>query len=227
MTLPTHLFAEAFGHHQAGRSADAERLYLQVIAADPRHADSHHLLGVLALQAGQFALAADRIAQAIALNGANPAFHSNLSYACTRAGRAAEAVAAARQAIVLNPLYPEAFNNLGIALEDLTHKDEAAAAYRRAGQGARIGSTLEVQPGGGSGGGPSLGLVLKRAEGRMRAEEVLGAMRARLFGQGDLVRVCDQVCGQELTPREAGGGEREGLRVEAVLKVALDLLGRG
>ena len=101
------------------------------------------------------------------------------------------------------------------------------AAYRRAGQGARIGSTLEVQPGGGSGGGPSLGLVLKRAEGRMRAEEVLGAMRARLFGQGDLVRVCDQDCGQELTPREAGGGEREGLRVEAVLKVALDLLGRG
>jgi hypothetical protein len=99
------------------------------------------------------------------------------------------------------------------------------AAFRRAGAGARIGSTLEVQPGGGgSAGGPSLALVLARAEGRLRAEDALAAMRGRLFGQGDLVSVCDQVCGRELTPREAGGGEREGLRVEAVLKVALDLL---
>ncbi|HEY0436748.1 MAG TPA: hypothetical protein VGC92_08915 [Phenylobacterium sp.] len=99
------------------------------------------------------------------------------------------------------------------------------AAFRRAGEEARIGSTLEVQPGGGAAAGPSLALVLRRAESRMRAEAALAAMRERLFGQGDLVSVCDQVCGRELTPREAGGGEREGLRVEAVLKVALDLLG--
>jgi hypothetical protein len=98
------------------------------------------------------------------------------------------------------------------------------AAFRRAGAGARIGSTLEIQPGGGAVAGPSLALVLARAEGRLRAEEALAAMRERLFGQGDLVSVCDAVCGRELTPREAGGGEREGLRVEAVLKVALDLL---
>jgi hypothetical protein len=100
------------------------------------------------------------------------------------------------------------------------------AAWRRAAQGARIGSTLEVQPSGGLAGGPSLALILRRAEGRMRAEEALASMRARLFTQSDLVEVCDLVCGRELTPREAGGGEREGLRIEAVLKVALDLLGR-
>lgn len=100
------------------------------------------------------------------------------------------------------------------------------AAFRRAAAAQRIGSTLEVQPGGGSGGGAALALVLRRAEGRMRAAEALAAMRERLFGQGDLVSVCDQVCGQELTPREAGGGDREALRIEAVLKVALDLLAR-
>jgi hypothetical protein len=49
-------------------------------------------------------------------------------------------------------------------------------------------------------------------------------MRTRLFGQSDLVTVCDLVCGQELTPREAGGGERDAARIEAVLKVALDIL---
>ena len=100
------------------------------------------------------------------------------------------------------------------------------AAFRRAAAAQRIGSTLEVQPGGGSSGGPALALVMRRAEGRMRAAEALAAMRERLFGQGDLVSVCDQVCGRELTPREAGGGDREALRIEAVLKVALDLLAR-
>jgi len=100
------------------------------------------------------------------------------------------------------------------------------ACYRRAGAGGHIGSTLEVQPGGGLAAGPSLGMLLKQAAGRQRAEAELRQMRERLFVQSDLVSVCDLVCGQELTPREAGGGEREGLRIEAVLKVALDLLAR-
>jgi len=98
------------------------------------------------------------------------------------------------------------------------------ACFRRAGSAPPIGSTLEVQPGGGLALGPSLGLVLKQAAGRLRAEEELAALRARLFGQSDLVSVCDLVCGRELTPREAGGGDRDAARIEAVLKVALDIL---
>ncbi len=122
-------------------------------------------------------------------------------------------------------------------LEWLSHKGRISAAqraageaygacYRRVGAGAHIGSTLEVQPSGGLAAGPSLGMLLKQAAGRQRAEAELRQMRERLFVQSDLVSVCDLVCGQELTPREAGGGEREGLRIEAVLKVALDLLAR-
>jgi hypothetical protein len=98
------------------------------------------------------------------------------------------------------------------------------ACWRRAGSAPPIGSTLEVQPSGGTAAGQSLGLVLRLAAGRVRAEEELCALRARLFGQSDLVTVCDLVCGQELTPREAGGGERDAARIEAVLKVALDIL---
>ncbi len=96
--------------------------------------------------------------------------------------------------------------------------------WRRAGSAPTIGSTLEVQPSGGLAGGPSLGLLLRQAAGRQRAQAELEAYRARLFGQSDLVTVCDLICGQELTPREAGGGEREAGRIEAVLKVALDIL---
>jgi len=98
------------------------------------------------------------------------------------------------------------------------------ACWRRAGSAPTIGSTLEVQPSGGLAAGPSLGQLLRQAAGRQRAEAELGAYRARLFGQSDLVSVCDLVCGQELTPREVGGGDREAARLEAVLKVALDIL---
>lgn len=62
------------------------------------------------------------------------------------------------------------------------------------------------------------------AEGRRQAQGELAARRAALFGQGDLVTACDLICGQELTPREAAGGDRDAGRMEAVLKVALDPL---
>jgi hypothetical protein len=98
------------------------------------------------------------------------------------------------------------------------------AAYRRAQAEPSIGSTLAVQPAGGQAAGPSLDQILRQAAGRARAQDELAGMRARLFGQGDLVEACDRVCGRELTPREAASGEREAGRLEAVLKVALDLL---
>ena len=96
--------------------------------------------------------------------------------------------------------------------------------YRRAGAAPALGSTLEISPGASLPGGPSLGLLLKMAEGRRRAEAELAARRAALFGQGDLVTACDRICGQEMTPREAAGGERDAARMEAVLRVGLDLL---
>ena len=98
------------------------------------------------------------------------------------------------------------------------------AAYRRAAQAPALGSALQISPGSSLAGGPSLGLILRLAEGRRRAEADLAAARAALFGQGDLVTACDRICGQEMTPREAAGGDRDAARMEAVLTVALDLL---
>lgn len=99
--------------------------------------------------------------------------------------------------------------------------------FRRAEAEARIGSTLEVQPGGETRTERALEVVLKQAARRALARDQLTALRARLMDQPDLVGACDLICGRELTPREAAGGEREALRLEAVLKVALDLLSTG
>lgn len=97
------------------------------------------------------------------------------------------------------------------------------ACYRRAMQAPSVGSTLEVQPGGASA-GPPLAAVVSRAEGRRWAEAKLGLYRNQLLTQRDLIAACDRVCGEELTPREAAGGEREAGKLEAVLAVALDIL---
>jgi hypothetical protein len=110
------------------------------------------------------------------------------------------------------------------------HQRAAGERYRDAYLVAQptvaIGSTLEVQPGGASG-GPGLKALVARADLRRSAERKLAMYRAQLSGHPALVAACDLVCGRELTPREAAGGEREGLKLEAVLLVALDLLTGG
>jgi protein O-GlcNAc transferase len=93
------LFTDALRHHQAGRLNDAERLYRQVLAVDPRHADSLHLLGVIAHQIGRHDLAVELISKAIAINAKNAAYHSNLGLAHKAQGKLDEAVAHYRRAL--------------------------------------------------------------------------------------------------------------------------------
>ena len=89
-------FQNAIQLHQAGRLAEAEAIYRQILAAEPRHADALHLLGVIALQVGRNDLAADWFCQAVALTPDAPDFHSNLGEAYRKIGRADEAIAAYR-----------------------------------------------------------------------------------------------------------------------------------
>ncbi len=99
-------------------------------------------------------------------------------------------------------------------------------AWRRARMDPSIPSSLDVQPGSGGGAGrtASLSRILAHGEGTAMAQCRHAVLRGRLSHQPDLVAACDAICGEEKTPREAAGGEREAGRLEAVLKVALDLL---
>jgi hypothetical protein len=98
------------------------------------------------------------------------------------------------------------------------------AVYRRAKNEGAIPSTLDLKPRTSAPGGASLTSIMGRAEGTAQASARLASFRQRLAGQLDLVRACDLVCGEELTPREASENERDAGRLEAVLMVALDLL---
>ena len=122
----------ALQHHRNGRFLEAERLYLQVLAADPEHFDALHLLGVLAHQAGNADVAIDLIGKALTRNDRHPAAFNNLGDAYFASGRPAEAEAAYRRAVALNPEFAPAHGNLGNALYALGRLREAEAAYRRA-----------------------------------------------------------------------------------------------
>jgi predicted O-linked N-acetylglucosamine transferase (SPINDLY family) len=125
-------FAEALRHHQAGRLQDAERLYRQVLAIDGRHADSLHLLGVVAYQSGRSESAVELIGRALKLAKDVPFYHSNLGNALRACGRLDEAAREYRRALHLKPDYAEAHNNLGSVLKAQGKLDLAAAQFERA-----------------------------------------------------------------------------------------------
>ena len=126
------LVGQAVPLHQAGRLAEAEALYRQVLDLQPRHPDALHLLGMIACQTARFAEAADLIGRAVAAKRDVPDYHANLAYALQALGRPAEAERAARNALRLRNPFPEAANTLGNALNAQGKAEEAATAYRAA-----------------------------------------------------------------------------------------------
>jgi predicted O-linked N-acetylglucosamine transferase (SPINDLY family) len=131
MTIQQQL-ESGLSHHQAGRLAEAERIYRQVLAEQPNHADALHLLGVLAGQTGRLDAGVDLIRRAIAICSTNASIYNNLGNALSAGGQLDQAIAAYRQAIQLKPDYSEAHSNLGNALTDMGQLDDAIAAYRQA-----------------------------------------------------------------------------------------------
>ena len=125
-------FAKAVALHRAGRPSEAEPLYRQILAFEPRHVDSLHLLGVAAYHAGRNQEAFDLIRKAIALNDRVADFHCNMGLVLAALGRTNEAVAHYTRAIALEPRHAFSYNNLGNTLANLGNPQEAEARLRRA-----------------------------------------------------------------------------------------------
>jgi Flp pilus assembly protein TadD/SAM-dependent methyltransferase len=125
-------FESAVTLHQAGRLSEAEGIYRNVLAVDPKHVDSLHLLGVIALQVGRHDVAVDLIGQAIGVNKRNADYHNNIGVALRALGRLDEAIDHFRRALKLKPDHADAHNNLGLGLKDQGRLEEAEGRYRRA-----------------------------------------------------------------------------------------------
>lgn len=134
--MPHSIIQQAFDvavqHHQAGRLQEAERLYRQILARNPRHAEALQNLGLIAEHAGRDDVAADLFRQATTLKPNLPEAHNNLGNALRRLGQRNEAIAAYSRAIDLRPDYAEAHYNLGSLLAATGRLDSAIAAFHRA-----------------------------------------------------------------------------------------------
>lgn len=126
------LFDAAVAHHRAGRLHEATQLYRQILAIDPHHAESHHLLGLIAYRTGELQEAVELLSQATRENQSQPTYWFNLGVVLQKQGKRPEALAAYERALTLHPQYPEAHSNVGNVLMELGQLDEAVSAYQRA-----------------------------------------------------------------------------------------------
>ncbi len=104
----------------------------QAIAADPKFADAHLLLGLTEFQSGETARAIESYKQAIALQPRSYAGHYNLALAYLREHRIDEGRVQLEQAVKLNPRQADAAYDLGVVLLELGKPSEALPHLIRA-----------------------------------------------------------------------------------------------
>ena len=110
------LLAAAARHHNAGNFAAADAQYRDVLSHDPENPDALHLLGLLALQTGQFQAAAEFIGRAIIARPNDPELFINRCEAYRGLGRLEDALADCRKALALDSDEPAAHYAMGIVL---------------------------------------------------------------------------------------------------------------
>lgn len=129
---PLQTLERAIQCHRIGDLAQAERLYRDVLAVRPDHAECLHLLGALCFDTGRHEEAAAAFINAIRQDPSRPVYINSLGTVLRAQGRLHEAAACFAQALRQQPLYPEACCNLGITLHQQGKLDEAVACYREA-----------------------------------------------------------------------------------------------
>jgi tetratricopeptide (TPR) repeat protein/ADP-heptose:LPS heptosyltransferase len=117
-------------HMQAGRRRDAQLCCQQALAADPRHVDSLHLMGLLSLQARQYDEAIEWIARA---NRQDPSaeYLVRLGTALTQQGLRREAFKAFDAAVEIKPDDAELWLHHGHALAALQRPVDAVVSYEQ------------------------------------------------------------------------------------------------
>jgi predicted O-linked N-acetylglucosamine transferase (SPINDLY family) len=124
--------SQAAEEHRAGRYAEAESGYRQVLAGDGQNADALNLLGILAHELGRFTEARECYRRLLVVAPERAEVHYNLGLVERELGQWDAAVAALSRALSLKPDLASAHYALGHALQELDRIEEALACYERA-----------------------------------------------------------------------------------------------
>ncbi len=124
--------ALALEHHQAGRLNEADAIYCRILKANPDHADSIHLHGLILFQKEQPEEALEWIRRAVALAPETLNYQANLGRISKAAGHLDEAVGAYRRVLSMDSENAEALSDLGAVLVAQGDFGKAADYCRRA-----------------------------------------------------------------------------------------------
>ena len=131
MSEVTSLLTEAFALQQAGRLAEAEQAYNRILATQPDHFDSLHLLAIIFHQRGDHAQALRHIDLALKIDPNNIPALNNRGIALRELKRFEDALASYDRALELWPDYAEALLGRANALKELQRFEAALASYDR------------------------------------------------------------------------------------------------
>lgn len=135
ITINAHgLYAQALREYMSPepRLDRVEQLCRIVVANNPNHGDSIHLLGVLAIKAGRHDEAVELIRRALSIDPNSATYHSNLGAALHKLGQLDAAAAEYREALRLTPDHANAVINFGGVLCDLGRAEDAVPMLERA-----------------------------------------------------------------------------------------------
>lgn len=122
---------DALIHHRAGRLPEAEKLYREILGANPNHVEALHLLGLIGHKMGAHDAAIDLMGRAAKQAPNRADILSNMGVAYSAANRYEEAIQVLQRAASLGDFADIQFN-LGNAYQGISRHAEAAAAYVKA-----------------------------------------------------------------------------------------------
>ena len=123
---------QAVALHRSGRLAEAESLYLQVLAAAPHDFTARHFLGVIKAQSGRADEALADISLALDIKPDDPEALLNRANVLKVLNRQEEALTGFDLALAIKPGWAQAENNRATVLQGLGQFAEALAGYDRA-----------------------------------------------------------------------------------------------
>jgi hypothetical protein len=122
---------QAMGCHQAGRLAEAERLYRVVLQGFPAHPGVNNALGIALKGQGRAGEALAAFRRTVAVAPDYPPGHSNLGNVLFEQGKLADAEGCYRRALALQPDMADALKNLALVLVDSGRSEESIPFFRR------------------------------------------------------------------------------------------------
>ncbi len=123
---------QAVRTHQQGDLAGAEKIYLQILQADPGLFGPRYYMGLMRLQQGRNSEAATYLGEALQISPDNLGALMNHGMALQGAGRPGEALESFDKALAIDPNLPEAHYNRGVSLVDMHRFEMAVESYDRA-----------------------------------------------------------------------------------------------